>query len=31
MFRGKATETAVAVGPDLAERIDPVTGHLELY
>ena len=30
-FGGVPTHTALAIGPDLAERIDPVTGGLELY
>jgi PTH2 family peptidyl-tRNA hydrolase len=30
-FHGQATYTAVAVGPDYDEKIDPVTGHLTLY
>ena len=30
-FGGVPTFTALAVGPDYDERIDPVTGHLELY
>lgn len=30
-FGGVATYTAAAIGPDYDERIDPVTGHLELY
>ena len=29
-FNGQPTLTAVAVGPDLAEVIDPITGHLSL-
>lgn len=29
-FHGQATRTCLAIGPDLAERIDPITGHLEL-
>jgi PTH2 family peptidyl-tRNA hydrolase len=29
-FHGVPTHTAVAVGPDLAEKIDLVTGHLKL-
>lgn len=27
-FQGKATKTAVAVGPAFADQIDPITGHL---
>lgn len=30
-FGGVPTLTALAIGPDLAERIDEVTGHLVLY
>jgi peptidyl-tRNA hydrolase, PTH2 family len=30
-FGGVPTFTAVAIGPDLDEKIDPVTGHLTLY
>lgn len=30
-FGGVPTLTALAVGPDWDEKIDPVTGHLELY
>jgi len=30
-FGGVPTVTAVAIGPDYDERIDPVTGHLTLY
>lgn len=30
MFHGVPTHTAVAVGPDTDENIDPVTGHLKL-
>lgn len=29
-FAGIPTYTAVAVGPDRADRIDPITGHLPL-
>jgi len=29
-FHGVPTKTCLAVGPDTAERIDPVTGHLGL-
>ncbi len=29
-FGGVPTYTAVAIGPDLASRIDPLTGHLKL-
>lgn len=30
-FGGVPTVTALAVGPDWADKIDPVTGELELY
>lgn len=30
-FHGQATLTACAIGPDLAERIDEITGDLVLY
>jgi PTH2 family peptidyl-tRNA hydrolase len=30
-FGGVPTLTALAIGPDLAEQIDRVTGHLDLY
>ena len=30
-FGGVPTLTALAIGPDLADRIDEVTGHLTLY
>jgi PTH2 family peptidyl-tRNA hydrolase len=30
-FHGVPTMTAVALGPDYDEKIDPVTGGLELY
>jgi PTH2 family peptidyl-tRNA hydrolase len=30
-FHGQPTFTAVAIGPDYDEKIDPVTGHLVLY
>lgn len=30
-FHGEKTLTALAIGPDYDEKIDPVTGHLELY
>lgn len=30
-FGGVPTYTAVAIGPDYDEKIDPVTGHLPLY
>ncbi len=30
-FGGVPTTTAVGIGPDEAERIDPVTKHLRLY
>lgn len=29
-FHGQATNTCLAIGPDSAERIDPITGHLQL-
>ena len=29
-FHGQPTRTCLAIGPDAAEKIDPVTGHLEL-
>ena len=29
-FKGVATNTVVAVGPDWSENIDPITGHLKL-
>ncbi len=29
-FHGVPTPTCCAVGPDLPERIDPITGHLKL-
>lgn len=29
-FHGQPTRTCLAIGPDLADRIDPITGHLEL-
>jgi PTH2 family peptidyl-tRNA hydrolase len=29
-FHGKPTPTCVAIGPDYAEKIDPITGHLKL-
>jgi PTH2 family peptidyl-tRNA hydrolase len=29
-FHGQPTPTCLAIGPDLAERIDPITGHLQL-
>jgi PTH2 family peptidyl-tRNA hydrolase len=29
-FHGVPTPTCCAVGPDFAERIDPITGHLKL-
>ncbi len=31
VFHGVPTNTAVAIGPDYADRIDPVTKHLKLY
>lgn len=30
-FFDEPTHTAVGIGPDYAEAIDPVTGHLKLY
>lgn len=30
-FNGVPTYTAAAIGPDLAQLIDPITGHLKLY
>ncbi len=30
-FNGTPTPTCAAIGPDYDERIDPITGHLELY
>lgn len=30
-FNGVPTYTALAIGPDYSEKIDPVTSHLELY
>ena len=29
-FHGEKTYTALAIGPDISERIDPITGHLKL-
>lgn len=29
-FHGKPTPTCLAIGPDYAEKIDPITGHLKL-
>ena len=29
-FHGQPTRTCLAIGPDDASKIDPVTGHLEL-
>ncbi len=29
-FHGQPTRTCLAIGPDLAEKIDQVTGHLQL-
>jgi peptidyl-tRNA hydrolase, PTH2 family len=31
MFHGEATPTCIAIGPARADRIDPVTGGLQLY
>lgn len=30
-FHGVPTRTCLAIGPDLSEKIDLVTGHLKLY
>lgn len=30
-FGGVPTKTCLALGPDFAEKIDPITGHLKLY
>ena len=30
-FRGEPTPTCLAIGPDYADRIDPITSHLPLY
>lgn len=30
-FKGVPTKTCLALGPDYSERIDEITGHLELY
>lgn len=30
-FHGQPTTTCLAIGPDYADRIDPITGHLELF
>lgn len=30
-FGGVPTVTACGIGPDTAERLDPITGHLKLY
>jgi len=30
-FHGVATNTCCAIGPDLSEKIDKITGHLSLY
>ncbi|WP_199193340.1 aminoacyl-tRNA hydrolase [Blastopirellula marina] len=29
-FHGQPTRTCLAIGPDLAEKIDKITGHLQL-
>ena len=29
-FNGVSTRTALAVGPDKPEKLDPITGHLKL-
>lgn len=31
VFHGKPTYTCLAIGPDYAEKIDPITKHLLLY
>lgn len=30
-FGGRLTKTALAIGPDYSEKIDPITKHLKLY
>ena len=30
-FNGVPTKTCLCIGPDYAEKIDPITGNLELY
>ena len=30
-FHGQVTPTCVAIGPDYSEKIDPITGNLQLY
>lgn len=30
-FGGKPTYTCCAIGPDISDKIDQITGHLELY
>lgn len=30
-FHGVPTNTCLAIGPDYAEKIDPITAHLKLY
>ena len=30
-FHGEPTPTCLAIGPDYCDKIDPITGHLELY
>jgi len=30
-FHGKVTYTALAIGPDMPEKIDPITKHLKLW
>ena len=30
-FHGESTPTCIAIGPDYSDKIDPITGHLELY
>jgi len=29
-FHGQPTRTCLAIGPDVADKIDPITGQLEL-
>jgi len=30
-FHGVPTKTCLAIGPDISEKIDPITSHLRLY